>query len=71
MEQDVRIRGDKNARGILARKYGLQYLGLGMCRISIFESDFNGMGCEQDGWIQIAHNIFCKGVFGRDKVQAV
>jgi hypothetical protein len=41
-----------------------------MGRVSILESDFNGTGCEEDGWIKMAHNRFCIGVFGRDKVQA-
>jgi hypothetical protein len=29
-----------------------------MCRKSILESDFNGTDCEEDGWIQMAHNRF-------------
>jgi hypothetical protein len=49
----------------------LHYLGLGMCENSILESDFNGRDCEDEGWIQVAHNRFCKGVFGRNKAHVV
>ena len=50
---------------------GWQYLGLGVEGKSILESDFNGTGCKEDGWIQMAHNRFYKHVFGRDKAHAV
>ena len=42
-----------------------------MGRKSILESDFDGRGCEDDGWIQMAHYRFYKGVVGRDKAHEV